>query len=244
MTNAHKLPLLLAVSALGLAFAALVGVLTQGKRAAVGESVSPGAGPKTVQGKRQEGPDAELAVLRERLDAVVAENRNLRDRLAMVEARPADTRVPVGDGVTKAQLAEVREEIIAWVNERMAERADSPEFIAHIAGALEDIRKGEKVDEVRQYQEKRNARLDGDVAKIQWWLTLDSAQPENMRTALQLQYEREERVRQLWEDGADDELLGEEKRTAGEDFQRDLAEFLTEDQLTTFWSRIGGGKGR
>ncbi len=97
---------------------------------------------------------------------------------------------------------------------------------------------------MRKYQEKRNARLDADVAKIQEWLALDSSQTENMRTALQLQYEREERVRQLWEDGADDELLGEEKRIAGEDFQRDLGEFLTEDQLSTFWSRVGGGKGR
>ena len=94
--------------------------------------------------------------------------------------------------------------------------------------------------EKRDYHEKRAARLDQDVEKVSEWLQLNGYQTDQLRGILTSQYEREDEVRRLWEEGADDELLGDQKRSGGEQFRADLANVFTPEQLDTFWSRISG----
>jgi hypothetical protein len=188
------------------------------------------------------GSDAELLALSARVDALVEENEQLRMSLATLESRPTPvSRAPVDGFVTKSEFEAFEKEIRAALSSRDALASEPEELKEQVADLLIDLRKEEAIAKVRDYQEKRSARLDEDVAKLTEWLELNGYQANEMRTILASQYEREDDVRRLWEDGADDELLGERKRSGREQFHDDLAVTLTPGQLDTFWTRISGG---
>ncbi len=185
-------------------------------------------------------PDAELVA---RLDALAEENRRLRDRLAMLERRPAPVqRAPVTDGLASLDDVDaLREEVREALASRGEVPVGSPELKTKIVDALTEIRKEEAVEKVRASQEHRTERLEEDVARIEEWLDLTPAQSNDMRTALLAQYDREAEVWRLWSEGVEDEVLGERKRSDGEAFRDDLGRFLTPEQLDTFWNRVAGG---
>ena len=65
-----------------------------------------------------------------------------------------------------------------------------------------------------------------------------------MRTIRSAKEARDGGVLRLYrEEGADDEVLGEAKRTNAEELNNELQRVLTSEQLETFQSRYGGGKG-
>ena len=108
---------------------------------------------------------------------------------------------------------------------------------------LKSIRKDERAEAVREYQEKRSERIDDDMVRLEKLLKLTPYQSSEVRTALIAQYEREAELRQMWEDGVDAAIVGERKRSDGETFKADLETVLDQDQVETFWREVArGGK--
>ena len=54
--------------------------------------------------------------------------------------------------------------------------------------------------------------------------------------------QREDEVRRLWEDGADDEYLGELKQEASVSFRADVERTLDTEQFERFWTRVVEGR--
>ena len=158
----------------------------------------------------------------------------------VVEARPIpQTHVLIGRAYRDAgEYDRARTELRAALTPREATAPTSPRFKDQVAETLSAIRKEEAVEKVRKQQEQRSARLDDDIARLQEWLELSPYQSNEMRTALLTQYEREDELRERWEQGEDEEVLGQAKRTAGETFRRDIERFLSEEQVETFWERV------
>lgn len=224
----------LAVSFLALALSgiALVALLADSRGSETGESegIAPLASPLVA-------PDAELHA---RLTALEQENRALRDRLALLEQRPAPPqRAPALEGfATLEDLEALRAELAEGQPAPAAGPVEPDQFKQQIAGTLAEIRKEEAFEKVRKFQDQRSERLEADVLRIEKWLDLTPAQASSMAAALLVQYEREAEVRRLWEGGAPDELLAERKRTAGLEFAADVSEFLDPEQSQTFWAGI------
>ena len=178
-----------------------------------------------------------------RIDALVNENLELRERLAVLETRPEPAaRTAVGDYVELAEFEAFREQVLEALAGVDSQALQPQTFDKKVADALTAIRKEEQFEKVRKSQEQRTKRLDDDVEKVTEWLELDTRQASRMRSALLAQYDREDEVRRLWEEGADDELLGDRKRESGELFRQDLDSFLSVEQSEQFWERVGGGK--
>lgn len=182
--------------------------------------------------------------LLEAIDDLLAENMQLRRRIEVLENTPEPiVRDPV-DGYVSQQTFEAFQKELRGALARQTDATVEPEeFKGQIAGALIEIRRQEAFDKVRQYQEKREARLEEDLEKMADWLELSPHQVEGVRGVLLTQYDREQEQRRLWEEGGDEEVLGELKRTDGEAFDADLRGILTDEQRETFWEGIlGGGK--
>ncbi len=225
-----------------LACAVLLGSLSAGAVTYLmlddGSSRSREASSPSVQPDLARAGD-ELLALRARVDALVQQSLDLQMRLAMLEDRPAPaTRTPIEGFLSKAEFDAFAKDVRASLAVRAIAAAEPQELKEQVAGALIDLRKEEAVKQVRDYQEKRTARLDKDVEEITERLALSSYQAQEMRTLLADQYEREDEVRRLWEDGADDELLGARKETSREEFQSDLERALTPEQVTRFWEMV------
>lgn len=230
-----KVPLMVSLLALGLSTVTLAAVM----RAPTSRQAASAVEPDTAAAAE---PGTQWIA---RLDELEDENRTLRDQLALLQSRPAPAprREPVLDAfVTRDELEAFARELRAELaQDRALPATESPEFAEQVAGTLQKIRKAEAEVKIRDYQDARSERLDEDVERIREWLDLNPAQTDAMRNALIVQYEREVEQRLLWENGEDDVALEERKRADGELFDADLAEFLSEEQRTTFWEGILGG---
>jgi hypothetical protein len=173
-----------------------------------------------------------------RIDAVVEENRRLRDRISMLEARPMETqRAPITeDFVTRAELEALRQELLAQAADSGAQSADPLRWKAQVAEALTQVRKDEAVQSTRNFQEKRLARLDDDLLIVQAKLQLEPSQTSALRPVLQAAYDREAEVRRLWESGVDPQMLADRKAGDLEMFRTDIGRVLTPTQLDTYWA--------
>ena len=192
-----------------------------------------------VLGTPGAGSDAELL---ERIEALAEENRALRRRVETLELRPALVpRAPVEGFVSEEAFEAFRKEFRASLAGRNGPSSEPEELKGQVADALIEIRREEAVSAVRDYQEKRAARLEEDLTRLSDWLALEAYQVDEMRALLLAQYEREEEQRRLWEAGIDRESLAETKRSDGERFRSDLERTLTPEQLEPFWTKISGG---
>lgn len=179
-------------------------------------------------------------------------NQELRQRLAALELRPApETRSPAQDFVPREVFDAFKEEVEDWMVDRIVAAADSPEqaatpeFREQVAEALQSIRKNEAVVRVKKDQEHRAAELEERVTRVSEWLALDSFQTNEMRTILSEKDERDRLLIRMWEEGTDNEVLGDTKRANREEFQTALERVLAPQQLETFRSKYGGdGKDR
>jgi hypothetical protein len=176
---------------------------------------------------------SELRDLRLALDSAIA-------RLNALELRaPVPGRVPVGDWVTREELDAVLAQIQPPGATRNGLKQPAPEFKTQVAQALTAIRK----DEVQQAQKKVAGNLDERIARLTERLGLSVYQASEMRTVLATRDERERAVIQMWQDGADNEVLGDAKRSNAQEFQTVLQRVLTPQQLQTFRENPGrGGK--
>ena len=186
----------------------------------------------------------------DRLAALEDELRRLRARVESLESAPAPAqRAPVTQGeVTLEDLEALRAELLGQRggSERTEPRPKRPpspaeleEFRTHVAGALEDIRKREAVSKLRTI-EKRTERLDDVLPMYAKRLELDAEATTRLRSVLLRQYQREADIVRRWQDGEDDEVLGEMKRNDREVHQGELAEVLTPAQLELYrgWGPI------
>ena len=108
-----------------------------------------------------------------------------------------------------------------------------------IAVYLDKARMEEKVERAAGYRAKREANLERDVEKMTSWLDLTQNQADSLRSTLILQSEREAELLRLWEEGTDDQVLGEMKAADGQAFQDELSGFLSTDQLETYLGAVG-----
>lgn len=187
-------------------------------------------------------PDAQLGA---RVEELAEENRALRDRIAMLENRPAPvTRVPVLDGlVSQEEFTAFQEEVRDALGTTAPETSvGDPGLRDQVALVLSEIRKGESVDKARSGLEQSAERIDATMGKVDEWLELSPDQSEAMRSALLARYERDAELVRLWEAGEDEEILGEIKTTNRADHLDEVSRFLTPDQFDRYFNRGGGGK--
>lgn len=231
----------------------IAAVLLASATAGVTTWVLADAGEPNARGPAAEDAVANAALLA-RVDELAAENRELHQRLEGLELRPPaappsepvalDAREPLGGYVSLDAFEEFQTEVRAKLSKQPQVATESPEFKEQVASALVDVRKEENFEKVRKQQEARSARLDEDVEKVREWLDLEPYQADEMRQALLDQYEREDEVRRLWEEGEEGEVLGELKAAAGAAFRTDAEAILTPTQFETFWEGIGRGGGK
>ena len=184
------------------------------------------------------------ADLQARVEALAEENRELRDRLVMLELHPAPAqRTPAIDVfASKEEFNAFRDEVsdeFASLTGNISGRPDA--FRERVAASLSEIRKSEAVQSARARLEKRTATIDRNAPKIAEWLGLTPAQSNSMSAAFLSRYEREAEYIRQWEAGASEEIIGELKALDRETHVAELAVFLTPEQLETYLSR-GGGK--
>jgi parvulin-like peptidyl-prolyl isomerase len=216
-----KAPLILSLAALALSTIALAALLM------TLSSTDPGgaapAGPVAAD------PTADLR----------AEVQELGRRVEMLALHQhPEQPMPVLDGlVSQDELDALRDELA----ERLARRSDptaevTDDFKQQVAATLSEIRKEETVAAARNKQEQRAAKLDEQLPLYAKWLDLTPYQTERLRAALAARYDREAELLALWEAGADDELLGEQKADDRQTFLDELGGILTPEQYETYTS--------
>ena len=174
-----------------------------------------------------------------RVDRLTMRNSDLQQRLDELEQRSAGSeRTPLGNFASQSEFEELRDEVRA-LQASSGVAPEEPEiFKEQIAGALSEIRREETIEKLKQYQEKRVARLDQDLEKMRTWLELEEYQVNEVRDSLVDQYAREDEQRQLWEAGESDEILAERKRADGQLFWDEMRIVLTPEQYDTFWASV------
>ena len=190
----------------------------------------------------QHTASAQDAALVARVAGLEEQGRALQDELARLEAlQAAASRAPAGPVVSPEDLEALRAELESAVAGAAVPR--SVDLEAQVADALTTIRREERAEVYRGQQERRLERLDEVLPRLEQRLVLTRYQSSRMRRALTDRYEREAELLGLWQEGASDEVVGQQKRADAEAFRDELASFLTEDQLEGFWSDGGrGGK--
>jgi len=184
-------------------------------------------------------PVDESSALLAKIDDLQMENSLLQGRLEQLEQRATGSeRTPVGPFALQAALDELAKEVRSLQRTAAPGASVPDEFKEQIAGALTEIRREEKFEAVRKYQEQRAERIETDLEKLAGWLELDDYQVDEVRDALLVQYEREDEQRRLWEAGESDEVLAERKQQDGELFWADMQVFLTPEQFETFRTSI------
>jgi hypothetical protein len=185
------------------------------------------------------------AQLLARVEELQDANRSLRDRLTALEQRPEPAaREPVGDFVPRGDFAAFEQEVRAWmVGQPLAVKgalalADEPELREEVAVALKTIRKDEAVTSALKKNENEAARLEERVTRMSDWLTLDEYQAGELRTLMSTKDEQDRQLIRRWEDGVDDEVLGETKRANTLALHDELERVLSPDQFETFRSKF------
>lgn len=183
-------------------------------------------------------PNAELAMglsqLSQRFDL-------LEDRIAGL------TRKPNESYITREELEELLAELPAEGVQIGPGAFEQPYDAAVQEQLIQAVRSAEKARASEKFaaqQQFRLVRVDRDVAAAGKALDLTSSQAENLRNALLSNYDRDQYVLELWEGGATDEVLGQVKQENSTLFQTELGTFLTEEQLGTYNSSLGGGGGK
>jgi len=223
---------------LGAASGGVTAALLIGSSSPEGDSGAAAAVPEVDAG-------AEALALVEELRK---ENRELRDRLAIVEVRqqPAQ-RDPAGDFVLEEDFLAFSDEVREWMSggsgaaRSQPEGVVAPELKNQVADALQTLRKEEQVAKVKKTLDKEAANIEQRVTKMSEWLELDTYQQDDVRVILADKERRDRELVQMWEDGVDDEVLGETKRTNGQELFASLQRVLTPQQYETFTARYGAG---
>ncbi|MHC5063551.1 MAG: hypothetical protein ACYTG5_06215 [Planctomycetota bacterium] len=210
-------------------------------------------GPPLVQPETEsgfsEGPVGRPALvmdedaLLDRLQLLREENANLRDRvIALEQISNQDLRKPAGSPVTRAEFEAFKREVRAFLDGRVALEPESKEFKSRVADLMESIRKEEAVEKFKEMQAKDSERLEERVQQWDEWLGFNEYQRSEFRLLLSTRDMQDAEVLRLWSEGADDETIGQAKRSNEEQYQTAISALLTPQQLATFRERYSQGK--
>jgi len=187
--------------------------------------------------------------LEARLDELSQENRDLRDRLAMLESTSViEERTPIADRfASQAEFEAFRDEVrealaAASSGAPLTSSLASPEFREQLTDTLGEIRQSEAEVAIQKKQDARIDGLDQRMPKLEEQLGLTADQSTRMRSALIAQIDRQAEMSRRWRAGEDSAVIGEIKRTDHQAHQDELASILTEQQLTTYSEQARGGK--
>lgn len=173
------------------------------------------------------------------------ENQALRERLTALELHPAPAiRAPVGVEVSKDAFEEFEEEVWARLAAMETRRAEGADLKSQVADAVKSLRKEEAVESVRRSQQKQAGRLEDRLARLSADLGLDSYQVNQMRSIFTTQIERNKELTRMWEEGTDQQVLGDTKRSYAEEHRAALESILTPQQLETYRRPTGGSAKR
>ena len=228
-----KNPLLLSCAALVLGLIALTGVIIN-------------SGTPLGQDSKSVAPTpGDTHHLQQRISELADETRALRNRIAMLESRPAVAqRTPVASAsISSEEFDALKEEIQAELETLSLSSTGEQALEEKIAVVLDQARNEEKAEKANSKRAKGEDRLERNVEKMTTWLGLTNNQADSLRSTMMLQKDREEEILRLWEEGADADVLGEMKAADGQAFQDELAGILSAEQLETYLG-AGGATGK
>lgn len=226
-------------------------ILLGGAALAVAWMRGPEAAPATGPGLPSVGGlDADTAEhLRARLAAVEAAQRELADRLAMLEAGvTVASRTPAASRLaSQDELEELREELLGALGGESPRKAGtgddvpSPEFTEHVELSLKEIRLRQAREDAARTVAARAERLRSKLPAVAQQLGLTVSQESSLESSLVTLYERRADYGVLWESGEVVEKsafreLDEANMSA---FLADLGGFLTAQQLEDYLALTG-----
>jgi len=214
-----SLSILTAAAVVGAASAALTVVLMSGGR----ESAE--ADPGALAPDPEAGWAAGLDGLERRVD-------ELERRLGVLELPAPTARQDAGgDLVTRAELEEL---LSTSPTAEATTTAAAPDLEARVSDALAAVRAQEAVERERRADQKRQRKIEAQVADWQVWLGLDDYQQGELQALFVQRDERNRELGRQWKEGGDPEVLGELKRTYHQEHQSALETLLTPAQLETY----------
>jgi hypothetical protein len=180
------------------------------------------------------GADSELG---HSLDDLRMGDVALATRIDELEARLAlvATRAPAslgGELDGRLSASEVSPERLASM---LGDGTNSPEFVATVGRALEEIRAQEEAEREAARQEMMRQRIEDRVARLQESLGLSNVQTRDMRTVLLDQESKRDELFASMRDGQGDPMsMRESMRTLRDETSTALQGILTADQYQTY----------
>ena len=186
--------------------------------------------PSTSEARHQASAD-----LPARMGGLAEENRGLTDRLGAPGNRPSDqVRVAVADGLVSRGEADAR----AAESPKPATLTELRDFREYVDNTISELRKQEAATKIAAL-EALAASLDQTMPATEAWLKLSAHQSDKMRSVLLARFDSEAEYLRLWADGADEEILGELRKSDREARLSELTGLLTVEQLETYLAREG-----
>ncbi|MBL8857346.1 MAG: hypothetical protein JNL28_02420 [Planctomycetes bacterium] len=154
--------------------------------------------------------------------------------LELTQAAPGRTLVhSSGDG--GASLSPAAERANAKEPRKPATAAELQEFRRYVDDTLHELRRDQALEWKRDLVERAD-RMDDTVRTLERKLGLSVAQSARLRTTLLAQLDLEAEYAWKWEQGADKDALGRLKVADREARLRELAQFLSAEQLVAYKS--------
>ena len=183
----------------------------------------------------------DLSELTTAIDSLRISNQLLRSRLLELENRPrAEVRTPANGFASMDDVASLERKLTESLSNTQG--TQSVDFKEQVAESLTTIRHEEAVSKVRKGHQRSIENLEERVGKVSDWLELDSYQAGELRTSLIARDQGYSEVINLWESGADDEVIGLAKQTTSQAFWTQMEGVLSPEQYLTYFNRAGDGK--
>lgn len=208
--------------------AAAAGVTTLAlTRSEVADTAANAVAPPEAAGPRQdEGLLAEV-------DALSAENRELRARIEALESRP----IPDARTAIEPSVGQLPTSVAAAQGDASSAALPQAEFQARVAAAIEAIRTQERAEAARERDERELARMEERLTEMTERLALSPGQVKDMRAFMLAERDARAELDRLRDQGADREAY----RLAREDQRKrevaELTRILTPDQYKTLQER-------
>lgn len=183
------------------------------------------------------GPDSDLAG---RLEALAAENEDLRARVQGLELVPAPTpREPVVGYVSRDEFEAFRDEVLAALEARGGGKAAPKRIEDEVAVALDAIRRSEGISKATENLDKRSQDVDRRVQGWSRWLDLDESQAEQLSVLMEDRNAREREVLLSAKESGDGAGYEEQLQEIQRDFHRTVRTMLSPEQEATMNQKVG-----
>ena len=174
-------------------------------------------------------PDAHLLA---QLETLRAQNRDLSDRIAVLELRPqVSERAPAMD-------PSFEEEVRTWMENAGTGDPSRGALELEVAEALHTIRDQEELEEQQIKLARRDEWITDTVEKVAPELGLNEYQTRAMRNAWVAKADADAELGRLWTSGENRESIGEIKRLNEEQHQTTLQGFLAPQQYEAYTEMV------